>query len=68
MIGLLRALVPSWDRRSPSRFRDFRVQESLVESERMLKANVTLQGELRAIWNALPKKDKRQDGKSAPTG
>ena len=68
MIGFLRALVPSWDRRSPSRFRDSKVRESLAESERTLKSNKTLQRELGAIWNALPKEDRRPDGTSTPAG
>jgi hypothetical protein len=62
MIGTIRSLVPRWDRRSSSRFRDVRVVDAINDSERRIAENDTLRTELDAIYEALPKKDSKPSG------
>lgn len=60
MMGVLRLLFPSLERRSDARFRDARVRDSVARSEQVLAIHDRLAIEVAAIETALPRKDLRR--------
>ena len=49
MIGALRILFPTFDRRSSERFRDTRVKDSVANSEQVLARHIAVAREVAAI-------------------
>jgi hypothetical protein len=57
MMGVIRLLFPSLDRRSDARFRDARVRDSVARSEQVLATHDLLTAEVAAIERMLARKE-----------
>lgn len=67
-MGVLRVLFPMLDRRSSERFRDARVRDSVVRSERLLAAHDSLADELGAIEVTLQRRNHKHGDKPCHRG
>jgi hypothetical protein len=68
MMGVLRILFPSMDRRSKDRFRDARVRDSVARSEQALQTHDRVIIEVTAIEEALVRKDLSKSVRRQPGG